>query len=995
MAINSLSASSYGLSGLVSGIDTQSVVEKLLSGTQSKIDKAGQKKTVLQYKQQMYRDVAAKLKSLQTSFLSFTSKTNLLSNGFYNTMSATVTPPSGSSAAFSVTASSGAQAGNTTVNYIKQLAQAYSKKTNFDATGKVEGTMNSKVAENLLESYRGEDAALTIKVGNASMTIANAPETFSGMTGTQVAEYLNNNGLKGIGAEARYMNNKLTITANNAEEFISIHGNTDSSAKDKTLAMKMFGEYATLGGKGSFTSSINTDSYDPEFVVNLDGRQQTIKMRLADLENFATTGDGKQLADSLADSLRRTFGSGVQVQQMTDASGATVGLRLFSGSDSQKFTVTGSNKVLDVLGMKTGISNKLNASMALKDLNFATALQGNTHTFTINGVGFSFTADTSLSSVINEINGSKAGVKISYIESEDRFQIENVEAGKGNDSIEWGQTEGNFLSALFGIAGSGSASTLPVYKTLAGASFDSSNNVLANIAKGGAYTFTVNGTDYKFTVKQKEDKSDYTAEEFAAEINKAFKSTFGTLPDGTQSIEFRFNEEANRFELDANNKSMVVSAKADATKGVNLLGFVTTESTQAISKDVTLAEAGIKLGDGGFQINLGSYGTVNLTADDIDADTTMGEMAEKLQKAIQDKLQGAGYADYDKVSVSFDEKTAGFKFMGIDIPMEIVTVKDTGSENLDNLFGTDRLSIGAAELVPESGKPLFTEQMGQNAVLSINGSEIERNSNSFTMDGLTYTLYSTTYKDPANIPENPTASDFEAATKITVSRDTDQIVDGIKEFLKLYNETIDYINELYKAEATYKDYSPLTQAQKDAMSDREIQSWEEKSKEGLLRNDSVLGGILQSMRTALYTKPAGSAIAIYDIGIATSYYANDGNFVEISDGALKAAVENDPEGIRQLFAGEGGLMELLNTSITNATRNSYGNPGTLVAVAGANALDSSSSIYKQIKEVDTQLTSLEDKYWSEYNRYWKQFNAMEQMIQQMNTQSSWLSQQFS
>ncbi len=108
MAINSLSASSYGLSGLVSGMDSQSMVEKLLSGTQAKIDAKSQQKSVLQMKQQLYRDVAAKLKGLQTQFLSFTSGTNLLSSSFYDTMTATLSPPPGTSAAFGVTASSGA-----------------------------------------------------------------------------------------------------------------------------------------------------------------------------------------------------------------------------------------------------------------------------------------------------------------------------------------------------------------------------------------------------------------------------------------------------------------------------------------------------------------------------------------------------------------------------------------------------------------------------------------------------------------------------------------------------------------------------------------------------------------------------------------------------------------------------------------------------------------------------------------------------------------------
>ena len=129
MAINSLSASSHGLSGLVTGADSQQMVQKLLSGTQSKIDKAKQRKSVLQFKQEMYRDVGAKLTALQTSFLSFSSKTNLMSNAFYNTMKTSISPPTGTTAAFAVTGSSSAKPGTVTMDYIKQLATARTAKT--------------------------------------------------------------------------------------------------------------------------------------------------------------------------------------------------------------------------------------------------------------------------------------------------------------------------------------------------------------------------------------------------------------------------------------------------------------------------------------------------------------------------------------------------------------------------------------------------------------------------------------------------------------------------------------------------------------------------------------------------------------------------------------------------------------------------------------------------------------------------------------------------
>lgn len=127
-------------------MNSQEMVEKLL-GTQAKIDKTSQKKTTLQYKQGMYRD-AVETSALQSGFLSFTNpKTNLF-NAFYNSMSASITPPKGKSVAFSVSSTSSAKAGTANIDYIEKLAKAYSfRKTTSPASGKVEGAISKADAE--------------------------------------------------------------------------------------------------------------------------------------------------------------------------------------------------------------------------------------------------------------------------------------------------------------------------------------------------------------------------------------------------------------------------------------------------------------------------------------------------------------------------------------------------------------------------------------------------------------------------------------------------------------------------------------------------------------------------------------------------------------------------------------------------------------------------------------------------------------------------------
>ncbi len=814
MAINSLSASSYGLSGLVSGMNTQEMVEKLLSGTQMKIDSTAQKKTSLEYKQQMYRDVMAKLTALQSSFLSFTSSTNLLSNSFYNSMSTSITSPiAGMPAAFSVTGSSTAQPGTVTMDYIKQLATARTAKTGFDATGEVAGKVAPNPAQQLVDAYRGNKATMVIKVGSKIVEIDDVAAKFGGKPPADVAEQINQAmATAGIDAEARFVNNKLQIKAGDKDDYITILSKDSSNA----LATKMFG-MVEMSGQGTLNASIDTDAYQPSFAVNLDGRQQNIRLDINRLRAYANATDPADIAAAEADlvygnggindQLQRYFGSGVS------ASLANGTIQFESGGKSQNFTITGNLKTMSTLGLDTGVSNKLNTGMKLKDLNFGVELEGNQHTFSINGVQFSYTADPTLSTVMNDINNSKAGVKISYLASEDRFVIQNSETGAGSkdfmDSIE--QTEGNLMSVLFGAKGSGVSQGAAITVDMVSETVSA-----ADIKDGGTFTFNVNGVDRKFTISHDEDEGPFTLETFAQEMNKAFKSTYGVMADGTQKI--TFTTEDGKFVIRANDNETVVQAvRENKETNTNMLGFA--EKQDNIAADgatVTLADAGIEFGAGsGISINVNGT-TVTLAADElVDVGTpgtpnmkTLNDMTlDEVAIALNTKIAGTGEVDANgnAPTVEFDDNTGAFRLMGVDIPMEITITGDSpASANLEKLFGDDSIAINktfdvAAYNAAHAGEAGFvalgTDDLlketdeGQNAIFSINGSQMERASNTFTVEGLTYTLNDITPTETD--PDTGIVTSLQAGTKVTVSRDTEKIVEGINEFLKLYNETID------------------------------------------------------------------------------------------------------------------------------------------------------------------------------------------------------------
>ncbi len=791
---------------------------------------------------------------------------------------------------------------------------------------------------------------MTIQVGDDTIVIENAAMKFGGQSPSQVVKTLNEE-LSGHGVRADFVNNRLTLQADDATQEITIKG-------EGALAMKMFGSSATIKGTGSVSARIDTDAYLPSFNFELDGRRQAIQLELKDLKTFVETGDATDLLNNVNAELKRAFGSGIEMS----ISGQGFELKAGHG---QRFMVTGDYDTLQTIGLKHGVSNKLDLGTSLKNLNFAAELQGNRFTFKINDVEFSYDGDATLSTVLSDIEKSKAGVRVTYDRATDRFKIESKQEGLHDGDFKFEQIEGNLLSSIFGIEGSGGLTTFGVNKPIHGGNADALHE---DYQFGGTFNIKVNGRNYAFVIPEKEPEEEdgeappYSQEEFIELLNDQFANQFGTQASGVQNVVFHVDGAGN-FGIETNSRDYdieIIAPEEGDENGLDL-GFTIGEGNVVNDGNTTLQEAGIHFGGGGLRI-----GNEVISGAELDG-LSMDELAQRMEQSMQQ--QGATAA-----RVEYDDNAAAFRIVGVDVPMELVVLEGDDSENLNNLFGREAFTIGGA-----GNEADFKITEGTNAIISLDGREIERTSNNFTVDGLTFTLYDVT------VDENGEPEDV---ATIQVARDTEKIYEAVDGFFDLYNETVDFLYSLYKAEPNYKDYPPLTEAERREMSDREVELWEEKSKEGLLRGDPTLERILRSMRQAMYT-PTGEGVAIYDIGMSTSFHANDGNFVESSPGKLKEMIESDPEMIQDLFAGTGGIMDLLNSAVNNAVDRT----GSLTRVAGRAGNDSQSTISKQIRQVDSQLESLEQTYWKEYDRYWKQFNAMEQMIQQMNVQSSWLAQQ--
>ena len=367
---------------------------------------------------------------------------------------------------------------------------------------------------------------------------------------------------------------------------------------------------------------------------------------------------------------------------------------------------------------------------------------------------------------------------------------------------------------------------------------------------------------------------------------------------------------------------------------------------------------------GNLKLTLEDGTTEVIDVNNLSIPKNFADLAAEIQGIV-----GAGvsvsYTTDGKIQIQGTSK--GFNIEGTDTE---------GKALMNSLFGQDGMTFSSQ----------MTAQVtaGQNARLTVDGTVIERNSNTFELDGITMELTSE-YHDTGT------------PIRLTTSRDTDKIVDSLKSFVEDYNALVEELNEHLKETANYKKYAPLTDEQKKEMSDKEIELWEEKSKEGHLHNDANITSFLGDMRMVLYSSVEGAGLSLYDIGIETSDNWRDNGKLVIDEDVLKSMAATNPDAICKLFTDrDQGLGTGMQNALKDAANVSSGSPGTMVRYAGTkDVLTTSNTLYEEMKHISETLSNLNTKYQLEKTRYWNQFNAMEQAISNMNSQSSWLTQQFS
>lgn len=364
-----------------------------------------------------------------------------------------------------------------------------------------------------------------------------------------------------------------------------------------------------------------------------------------------------------------------------------------------------------------------------------------------------------------------------------------------------------------------------------------------------------------------------------------------------------------------------------------------------------------------------------------------------LQLAVDKKIYTMAQKAAEDEFTAWKEGTAAadnvFKAAETSLDALLAKLKQDNDPPEADVAQADALSkLKLDEIVKNAdGTMSFTENYMKmvapsDSILEYNGVEIKDSSNTVKVNGLTLTLKGVTAG-----ADTPETTDDETI-RMTITNDTQAVYDMIKGFVKTYNELITEMNGAFYAENA-KGFDPLTDEEKEAMTDSQIEKWETKIKDSLLRRDTTLNSVLSSMRTNLsgVVNIDNKNYGLSYLGIRSLNYTEKGllhidgdkddNLTSGFEDKLMKALTEEPDKVMAIFNKLAGELYSDLTERMSST-----------SLRSALSLYNDKEMTKSVKNHKDDLKVLEDRLTEMEDRYYKQFAAMESAMAKMNSQSS-------
>lgn len=496
-------------------------------------------------------------------------------------------------------------------------------------------------------------------------------------------------------------------------------------------------------------------------------------------------------------------------------------------------------------------------------------------------------------------------------------------------------------------------------------------------------TNMITGEQSKVDKAEQKKQTQVWQQEIYRDVIKDVKGLYDKYFSATSSDYILSSKVFSNITINSSNSSVITASASAGASEVNYKFEVTQLATapklssniEGLTKSTKLSDLGLEEG-ATFKINYGEEKTKDPNDENKEITVKKGTKEITIEKddTIETLVKKINESCNGEVKATFSEMTGKFsieaKTTGADSKIDIVSLvkEDNGSyvevrgKNPLDALGIEASANGQNSLV--NVKDSFGNIIRQN---------MENDSNTFTLDGITYNLHGTNVGETASI---------------TSTQDTKSTVDKMKAFIDEYNSMMDNVYDLVTQKKN-SDYPPLTEAQKEEMSEDEIKDWEKKAKQGILRNDSEMRRFMDSMQNAIF----GDKMNILnEMGISTVEDYNKRGQISLDESKFTEALENDSQKVYKAFAGgSNSMMEKMKSTVKNYVG---GASSVFAQKAGLEKTASVANNFysEQLKRQADIIKNLKSKMYDKEDKLYLKFGNLESQMNKLNSQMNYFAQ---
>jgi len=963
------------ISGLASGLDTESMIESLVQSYQTKISQYNQKITKTEWKQDAYRSIISKMVGFSNKYTSYTSSTNLMSPSFF---SGSVKVLAKGDFAGSVSAS-GKSDSDIELNAVHQLAKAAQYRTKSSLTT---GEMGSITAGEDFDLFKEGQINLSNLSGGLSLAFGGkiVGVSFSESGDVDAINDIRSKLAKDQGIDASKVGDAdvlaSLINQKLANETIVFNNGNSESADKRIKAVAQEDGRIVFEEQGSGKNG-----------VYIYGASGNVAEQLGLSDDDLKNADEKKLNAVNTNTIHGANGGSGLTRSLS-----AVDYLIEKGETTMNLSLDGTTKQITIPSIKHTRSGDVEKYyLGGKEIQDTYKLDG-----TIDK-----TAKQNLVARLTE--SIQASVKDAF---KDKVKVENLDKTDKNLKLKFTVGEGSELVINSGVGdalgiGRTATSYLNTGKTLKDLMKSDGDGGLAGLEP--VYEKDENG-------RIKTDSKGVPIEELNDRGKKQYEFVLNGEKIGTYTEDTKLSEIL--ADINSNKNAGVRAAYSQATqnftftsketgsnskiemgKGLAQAMFGSTEET-VFTNDQKIGDILPKdtdySGSNNFKLNVGDTSISFHVDQDDTMDTIMQKANDMLAIIAGDPDEGINY------EVLYNSSAKALE----------VTDKTTG-KNVGGSFadGLAKELADAVSLFPDS-----TFTAGQDAIFTatINGEQkyMTRSSNSVNIDGLTINMEETfnTRVDDQGSPaiKNGRFQVDDGRKSVTFQNqtDSDKIIDAVKDMVNDYNTMMAEVKSAYstmpyqKSSGSFANYEPLTDDEREGMSESAIERYEEKAKQGILFGDRNLSNLYTKMNQAFSFTNKEDIDTLKNIGISVSFNVSDGTqAITLDEDKLRSMLDSDPDRVSELFTKTDGIMDRMKGTLDTYAKTTGEPKGILIQQSGS-PLSSLSLLSNQwqteIDNYNTQIEKWQDKLTTQVEKYTSQFTRLEQLIQQMNAQSSTL-----